>query len=153
MTIYRIAEGVCKEGATVRCQWGNLSRGVRPGWQGAQEGLREVEEAAKPSSSELRAEEFLNTAVPKELGPVGCSEGACREDVIEGIQVCVCGGIAPRQGWRIVRFLRCGGWVEVETLKGIEVQGRSHGIPLASSFGISPPPRGSTAYRRAIQVP
>ena len=54
-----------------------------------------MDEAAESFSSEFRAEELLNTAVPEELGPLGHSEGACREDVVEGVQVCVRRGITP----------------------------------------------------------
>ena len=54
-------------------------------------------------------------------------------------------------GWFI--FLRDSCRIEEETLEGVVVKGHSRGVPLASGFGIGPPPRGSTAYRRAIQVP
>ena len=66
---------------------GGPSGRVRPGQQGAQKGLQEVKEAAKLLSSKFRVEELLNTAVPEEFCPVGCSEGAGREDVMEGVQV------------------------------------------------------------------
>ena len=87
MAIYQVVKVGVKEGATVRCQRGGPSRGVRPGRQGAQKGLQEVKEAAEPLSSEFRAEEVVHTAVPKELGPIGRSEGTGRKDVMEGVQV------------------------------------------------------------------
>ena len=95
MAIYRVSKGSMKGGATVRCQRGGPSRGVRPRWQGAQKGLREVQEATKSLCSEFRAEEVVHAAVPKELGPEGRSEGAGGEDVVEGVEVGVWGGVSP----------------------------------------------------------
>ena len=60
-----------------------------------QKGLREMKEAAKPLSSEFRAKEVVHAAVPKELGPVGRSEGAGCEDVVEGVKVGVWRRVVP----------------------------------------------------------
>ena len=63
----------------------------------------------------------------------------------------MCGKVLAAWGWFI--FLRDSCRVEEEMLEGVIVKGHSRGVPLASGFSIGPPPRGSTAYCRAIQVP
>ena len=72
--------------------------------------------------------------------------------MLEGVVVSG-GEFASGYGQQNVLVLCKGSGVEEERLEGLEVQGRPHGVPLASGFGIGPPRHGSTTYRRAIQVP
>ena len=88
MTTYGSSKGMVKKGVTVRCQRRGSSWRVRPGWQGAQESLQKMKEAAEASASQFRVENFLFTEVPKESRPEGRSEGTCLGDMMEGVQVC-----------------------------------------------------------------